>query len=136
MPASHRSALLALGAALALCACRPDARAQPGGDPQAPPETPRATPRETPPETPSETPRATPLACAGPSDPACGPDAYCKAESAQPNTGGRCAPRPQMCPMIYQPVCGGDGRTYPNACHAARAGVNAAHSGACEKPEP
>jgi hypothetical protein len=109
MPASHRSALLALGAALALCACKPEARAQP------------------------EDAQPTPSACAGPSDPACGPDAYCKAESAL-NAGGRCAPRPQMCPMIYQPVCGADGRTYPNACHAARAGVNLAHDGACEPP--
>ena len=111
MPASPRSALLALGAALALCACKPDARAQPqpGRDPQTPP------------------------ACAGPSDPACGADAYCKSESSAPDAGGQCAPRPQMCPMIYQPVCGADGRTYPNACHAARAGVNLAHDGACGK---
>jgi hypothetical protein len=99
MPASPRSALLALAAALALCACKPDARAQPqaGGDPQTPPA-----------------------------------DASCKSASSAPDEGGRCAPRPQMCPMIYQPVCGADGRTYPNACHAARAGVSLAHGGACE----
>lgn len=107
MPASHRSALLAL-AALALCACKPDARAQ----------TPRA-------------PEA-PLACAGPSDTSCGPDAYCKATNAS-ETAGQCMPRPQICPMIYHPVCGSDGRTYPNTCHAERAGVNLAHEGACEK---
>ena len=108
MPASHRSALLAL-AALALCACnRSDASPQPGRAP------------------------ATPLACAGPSDPACGPAAYCKAESSS-NAAGRCAPKPQMCPMVYHPVCGVDGRTYPNVCHAERAGVSLAHDGVCEK---
>ena len=109
MRVSHGSALFVLAAALALCACKPDARAQPHSGRDA----------------------RTPRACTGPSDPACGPDAYCKVEGAS-DAGGRCAPRPQMCPMIYQPVCGADGRTYPNACHAARAGANLAHDGACE----
>jgi hypothetical protein len=36
-----------------------------------------------------------------------------------------------MCPMIYQPVCGADGKTYPNSCHATRAGASIAHTGAC-----
>jgi hypothetical protein len=105
MPASHPFALLALGAALVVCAC--NARSQPGRAPE------------------------TSLACTSPSDTACGPDAYCKAAGA-PEGGGRCAPKPRICPMIYHPVCGADGRTYPNACHAERAGVNLAHGGACE----
>ena len=36
-----------------------------------------------------------------------------------------------MCPMIYQPVCGVDGKTYPNQCHATRAGAKVSHAGAC-----
>ncbi len=36
-----------------------------------------------------------------------------------------------MCPMIYQPVCGADGKTYPNQCHATRAGAKVSHAGAC-----
>ncbi|HEY3815044.1 MAG TPA: Kazal-type serine protease inhibitor domain-containing protein [Caulobacteraceae bacterium] len=36
-----------------------------------------------------------------------------------------------MCPMIYQPVCGADGKTYPNQCHATRAGAKVSHTGAC-----
>jgi hypothetical protein len=38
-----------------------------------------------------------------------------------------------MCPMIYSPVCGVNGKTYPNACHAARDGENIDHEGACRK---
>lgn len=98
MPAVHRSALIALGAALALGACNSDASPEPG--------------------------RA-------PDPPAAGADASCTSASA-PNAEGRCAPRPQVCPMIYHPVCGADGRTYPNVCHAERAGVALAHGGACE----
>jgi hypothetical protein len=36
-----------------------------------------------------------------------------------------------ICPAIYQPTCGTDGRTYGNACEANCAGVMVAHSGAC-----
>ena len=123
MPASHRTALFALAAALALCACNSNANPQ-----NASPQNTAAQNAGTQPARAPETP----LACAGPSDTACGPEAYCKADN-QSNAAGRCAPKPQACPMIYHPVCGADGRTYPNACHAERAGVNLAHSGACEK---
>lgn len=41
-----------------------------------------------------------------------------------------CADTP-VCPAVYDPVCGGDGKTYPNPCEAQRVGVAIAHTGVC-----
>jgi hypothetical protein len=109
MPTPIRSAVLA--AAFALCAC---------GTPAEPTPQPQADP-----------PAGAGRSCNGSSDLTCGAGSYCRVTA--PGAGGVCTKRPQMCPMIYQPVCGEDGKTYPNTCHAGRVGVNVVHGGACGK---
>jgi hypothetical protein len=49
-----------------------------------------------------------------------------------------CVPGPTRCncPGVFEPVCGGDGRNYINACEAACAGVGVEYSGYCEAPPP
>jgi hypothetical protein len=44
---------------------------------------------------------------------------------------GVCEQSPEVCPQIYDPVCGCDGNTHGNACMAALNGVSVAHDGAC-----
>ena len=45
---------------------------------------------------------------------------------------GVCATPPEVCPAVFDPVCGCDGVTYGNACEAAMASVSIDHVGPCD----
>jgi hypothetical protein len=64
-----------------------------------------------------------------------GPDTYCKKAACNDPTGS-CAFVPITCPELYNPVCGCDGGTYPNACVAASSGMNVEAVGECPVQGP
>jgi len=74
----------------------------------------------------------TPIPLCGSND-ECADNEYCKKEMGNcSEMRGECVERPNVCPMIYAPVCGCDGETWVNRCQAAISGVNAAVGGVCE----
>ncbi len=66
----------------------------------------------------------------------CGAGQYCQKTPRMcraPDSMGVCVVRPRLCPEIFRPVCGCNGRTYSNSCVAARAGVSVLHPGRCAR---
>lgn len=47
--------------------------------------------------------------------------------------GGKCEKIPRLCPRIYRPVCGCNGKTYANDCLRQAAQVQLNHTGRCTK---
>ncbi len=62
-----------------------------------------------------------------PGTPGCAENEFCdyplEAHCGAADQGGVCRPRPEICTREFMPVCGCDGRTYPNRCEANAAGT-------------
>ena len=57
---------------------------------------------------------------------------YCSKAVGDCKGKGECKARPDVCPLVYKPVCGCNNKTYSNECFAAAAGVNVKAEGACK----
>lgn len=73
-------------------------------------------------------------ACAG----GCSEDEWCDSpvnQCAEDPNPGECKARPTGCDDILLPVCGCDGKVYPNECEAQAVGVDVGEGVDCEPPE-
>lgn len=65
----------------------------------------------------------------------CAPGLFCEGSfpelACAPDVGGTCQVRPEVCDLVYAPVCGCDQQTYANECERQAAGVSKLSNGAC-----
>lgn len=67
--------------------------------------------------------------CASNSD--CQATEFCKKAEGDCQGLGVCQPKPELCTILVDPICGCDGVTYSNECESDLAGVSIAHPGEC-----
>ena len=75
-------------------------------------------------------------ACGGPDKIGCNSALYCQLPAGQcsaPDVAGTCVKAPDFCMRVSRPVCGCNGKTYPNECEARHAKVAIDTPGACKK---
>jgi hypothetical protein len=76
-------------------------------------------------------------ACGGPQKITCNSALFCRKATGQcavEDAPGTCEKAPDFCIRISRPVCGCNGKTYPNECEARHVRMAIDHTGACKKP--
>jgi hypothetical protein len=71
-------------------------------------------------------------ACSG--NAGCGGNEFCQFPTgvcSSADKTGHCAAAPDICAMVYQPVCGCNGQTFSNDCARRQAKVSKKHDGGC-----
>jgi hypothetical protein len=76
-----------------------------------------------------------PISCGGLMPFQCPTGTFCQYQPPQCTAmwghPGTCTRKPVICPRIFRPVCGCDGKTYPNDCVRQSASVSKRHDGRC-----
>jgi hypothetical protein len=62
----------------------------------------------------------------------CGENEFCEFPNCLAETGV-CTMVPDVCPLVYEPVCGCDGNTYNNECEMRMKKVSKDHDGPCKE---
>jgi hypothetical protein len=78
-------------------------------------------------------------ACGGKDAITCNSALWCQKSAGQcadADAPGKCDKAPSFCMRVSRPVCGCNGKTYPNDCERQRVKVQLDHAGACKKETP
>src|ERR1700716_2754461 len=78
-------------------------------------------------------------ACGGKDAITCNSALWCQKAGGQcavADAPGKCDKAPSFCMRVSRPVCGCNGKTYPNDCERQRVKVQLDHVGACKKENP
>lgn len=75
-------------------------------------------------------------ACGGAAEESCNSALWCHKEAGKcgvADAAGICEKAPGFCMRVSRPVCGCNGKTYPNECEARHAKVQVDYATACKK---